>query len=84
MAVSLQYVACSLTACVCTGGDAFSTICLWQGGFAHSDPGPTFSDPNRRLFDPLAGDGPRLLAALKNAAGGIEDDVPPVRRSLNL
>lgn len=53
----------------CAGGDAFITICLWRAGFAHSDPGWSFSRPDMRMFDPV-GDGPNLHSLLTNASEG--------------
>lgn len=35
-----------------TGGDAFVSICLWQAGFAMTDPGVMFYRPEVQMFDP--------------------------------
>ena len=36
----------------CAGGDAFISICLWQAGYAVSDPGYSFYHPEVQMFDP--------------------------------
>ncbi|KAK9816820.1 hypothetical protein WJX72_005362 [[Myrmecia] bisecta] len=35
-----------------TGGDAFISICLWQAGYASTDPGYSFYHPEVQMFDP--------------------------------
>lgn len=34
------------------GGDAFISICLWQAGFAVTDPGYSFYHPEIQMMDP--------------------------------
>ncbi len=36
----------------CAGGDAFLSICLWQAGYAITDPGYSFYHPEVQMFDP--------------------------------
>lgn len=36
----------------CAGGDAFISICLWQAGYAMTDPGYSFIRPEVQMFDP--------------------------------
>ena len=65
--------------CLAVGGDAFITICLWKAGFAHTDPGYSFTHPDIRAFDPLSGDGIGLLGLLLHlAAGGTLEPQPQV------
>ena len=60
-----------LTVWYVTGGDTFITICLWQLGYAHSDPGPWFNEADMRLFDAARWLSSFDLAQqLSNAAGG--------------
>ena len=35
-----------------SGGDAFISICLWQAGFAFTDPGKSLFYPELQYFDP--------------------------------
>ena len=37
---------------VAAGGDAFISICLWQAGYAVTDPGFSFYHPEVQMFDP--------------------------------
>lgn len=46
-----QMVGCVLST-YATGGDSFITSCLWEQGFAITDPGFSFQHPGVRLFDP--------------------------------
>lgn len=34
------------------GGDAFISICMWQAGFAVTDPGYSFYHPEIQMMDP--------------------------------
>lgn len=34
------------------GGDAFISICIWQAGYAMTDPGYSFYHPEVQMFDP--------------------------------
>lgn len=52
-----------------TGGDAFIIICLWQAGFAHTNPGRFSSHAGTPIFDP-PDDTAQLLALLTNATFG--------------
>lgn len=56
-----------------TGGDSFITECLWQQGFAITDPGFSFLHPGVRLFDPTdARTTPLLMALLDARLGGAQ------------
>lgn len=50
-----------------TGGDSFITECLWQQGYAITDPGFSFQHPGVRLFDPADARTTPLLMALLDA-----------------
>ena len=38
--------------CASAGGDAFISICMWQAGFAVTDPGYSFYHPEIQMMDP--------------------------------
>ena len=38
--------------CAGAGGDAFISICMWQAGFAVTDPGYSFYHPEIQMMDP--------------------------------
>lgn len=50
-----------------TGGDAFLTICLWQAGYAHTDPGLSFFRKDLQFFDPGPEDRLGMMTKLAKA-----------------
>ena len=38
--------------CCCSGGDAFLSRCIWQAGYAFTDPGYSFYHWEAKSFDP--------------------------------
>ncbi len=49
------------------GGDAFLTICLWQAGYAHTDPGLSFFRKDLQFFDPGPEDRLGMMTKLAKA-----------------
>lgn len=70
-AVNMSTITACVKATFATGGDSFITECLWQHGFAITDPGFSFQHPGVRVFDPAdARTTPLLMALLDKKNGG--------------
>ena len=52
------------------GGDALLMACLWEAGYAVSDPGFSFYHPELRMFDPISQEGRQLLYAFTEGISG--------------
>jgi len=68
-AVSLEFMEQCTQSLHSTGGDAFITICLWQAGYAVTDPGKSLFYPDLQYFDPGPED---RLGAMQTLALGID------------
>ena len=55
---------------LCAGGDAFISICMWQAGFAVTDPGYSFYHPEVQMMDPGPEDRLGIMMKLSRALGG--------------
>ena len=55
---------------MCAGGDAFISICMWQAGFAVTDPGYSFYHPEVQMMDPGPEDRLGIMMKLSRALGG--------------
>lgn len=71
-ASSLKYIMYIIT--MAAGGDAFLSICLWQAGYAHTDPGLSFFRKDLQFFDPGPEDRLGVMTKLAQALDHRCDD----------
>lgn len=74
-AVSLQFMEMCIKSLYSTGGDAFITICLWQAGYAVTDPGFSFYHPEVQMFDPGPEDRMGIMLKLVRALDSNRCDI---------
>lgn len=73
-AVSLEFMEKCTQSLHSTGGDAFITICLWQAGYAITDPGKSLFYPDLQYFDPGPEDRLGAMQLLSRATDGVKCD----------
>eukprot|EP00887_Chlorella_sp_A99_P003186 scaffold9.g3186.t1 len=80
--VSFEFMEACTKSLYSTGGDSFITICLWQAGYAMTDPGKGLFEPSLQARGARGhGAGPRAGAARRRCRGPYFDPGPEDRYS---